>query len=99
MFSACDEYGCLLNLRDIGAKVMIENSYGNLSLAENVFDESCDVDGNYYTAPDGFKGLAFRLDLGSLYNISQFRLKNSRNSHNNDRYYLRGYLFTELLII
>ena len=84
--SACTEYGCLLNLRDIGTNVIIDNSFDGQSSAMNIFTEGCDIYGNYYTAPNGLKGLAFRLDLGSLYSISQFRLKNSRNSLSNDRY-------------
>ena len=56
--TGCDEYGCLVNLTAVGAKIIIDNTPGKSPV--NLFDEACDMGLNQEQPP----GLVFRLDLG-----------------------------------
>ena len=75
-----------MNLADIGATIILESNSEAHCGAANVFDNGCDIQGNYFCMPNNYDGLAFKLDLGAVYNISQFRLRNIQNSIHNDKY-------------
>ena len=80
----------LLELGDIQARVIQQNQYTDHHpewfVADNVFTNACDTNdhnqegqNNYYHGPIGFTGLAFTVDLGSLFYIHEIMLRNSRN--------------------
>ena len=82
-FLDCNQSGCLMELSDIGAIVLQENSsrtgfygFNDFYSAGNIFDNNCDDVGNYYLSPAKHTGLAFTLDLGATYRIDDFLLRN-----------------------
>ena len=84
-FAESNEYGSLIDLSLIGANVTQEESLSSEHKASSIFTDDCDQTGNYFITPNNYTGLAFTLDLGAIYNISQFRLRNTNNAGQNDR--------------
>ena len=69
--------------------ILHESRYSNTFPLSKAYTEDCDLwsgVANYYLSVNGFTGHLFTIDLGEVYLVGKFLIKNTENSHHNDRY-------------
>ena len=80
--------GTVINLSEIGATIIQQDTIDSTNYgAAGVFQSgpTCDAPGNVYISNNNFLGVALTLDLGAVYSIGKFWMRNVGGGSFNDR--------------